>query len=488
MKILIVDDSKGSRDVLKFLISKENIGTIFEASNGIEALEVINKHNTDIMITDIKMPQMDGLELIEKARKISPEMQIIVFSAFGNFEFAKKAIRFGVTDYLLKPINTEEFQKTLSTVTEKYNAAKSKLIWRSFDELISNEPPKSETLPLALSKYNALCIIRTEDSDSITTIQDFIGKNLNESAIRHTKNIITVLSAHDLDGRSLFSDMLYNQLCSLIPCSVYCADFENESIDLYNSYRFALKENREDVFWQKPHRLCTLCKDAAEPQDVTFLFSYVRDFAHQIVQSNADCKEELSSFVEKLYKHGISSKQFKCLFFELIKQLISIASVPISYEQTVEDITSASNINEIKDAFLLIVSLINKPEYQKTQDGISTITQTALKIIHTEYMNDINRTDVSKRVFVSSPYFSHIFKKETGKSFTQYLNDYRMEKAAVLLESSTKTIHSIAKTVGFSNYPYFCSQFKKYFGQTCIQYREAHWIAKEFQTIKKEGD
>ena len=120
MTVLIADDSKGSRDVVRYLIMKQINAVTKEAANGIAALEIIKTMHIDILITDIKMPQMDGIELIERAKQINRDIQVIIFSAFGNFEFAKKVLQFGAINYLLKPINADEFNKTFEAVIKNY--------------------------------------------------------------------------------------------------------------------------------------------------------------------------------------------------------------------------------------------------------------------------------------------------------------------------------------------------------------------------------
>ncbi|SFM49741.1 Helix-turn-helix domain-containing protein [Paenibacillus sp. 1_12] len=109
-KVLVVDDEKIEREGIKFLISHyDSPIEITEADNGLKALEILKTQKVDILFTDIRMPFMDGLQLIAEARTIQPDLITIILSAYGEFEFAKEAIRLQVTHYLLKPVETEEF-------------------------------------------------------------------------------------------------------------------------------------------------------------------------------------------------------------------------------------------------------------------------------------------------------------------------------------------------------------------------------------------
>lgn len=101
-RVLVVDDEKLERDGIRFLLSmEEGEWEIYEAANGKLALNELRKHPVDLMLTDIKMPHMDGLELSKKAREEYPDLEIIIFSGYGDFAFAQEAIRYGVTDYVL---------------------------------------------------------------------------------------------------------------------------------------------------------------------------------------------------------------------------------------------------------------------------------------------------------------------------------------------------------------------------------------------------
>ncbi|NOU98255.1 response regulator [Paenibacillus sp. LMG 31456] len=115
-KVLVVDDEKIEREGIKFLIRHYAFPIeIFEAENGLKALEVLKTQKVDILFTDIRMPFMDGLQLIAEARPVQPDLRTIILSAYGEFEFAKEAIRLQVTHYLLKPVETDEFHTVFSS-------------------------------------------------------------------------------------------------------------------------------------------------------------------------------------------------------------------------------------------------------------------------------------------------------------------------------------------------------------------------------------
>lgn len=130
-RILVVDDEKIEREGIKYLLAEDKEEkTIFEASDGKQALNILGKEEIDILLTDIKMPHMDGLELTRRAREKYPDLKIIIFSGYGDFSFAQEAIHYGVTDYILKPVDPEQFEETMAKVEQdiagKWNQEKQK--------------------------------------------------------------------------------------------------------------------------------------------------------------------------------------------------------------------------------------------------------------------------------------------------------------------------------------------------------------------------
>ncbi len=119
-KLLIADDEDTERIGIKFLLEKYQFNfEITEASNGNEALEIIRKNDIDILFTDVKMPFLDGLELAVRAKEINQQLQIIFFSGYDDFDYVKQALVLQAVDYILKPVNPEEFCKVITTVSNR---------------------------------------------------------------------------------------------------------------------------------------------------------------------------------------------------------------------------------------------------------------------------------------------------------------------------------------------------------------------------------
>ena len=124
LKVIIADDEARVCSLIKMLIDWEGLGLTLSgtAANGVEALELVEQCNPDILITDIRMPGCSGLELIEKAKRLLPQLEIVIISGYAHFEYARNAIQYDVSDYLLKPINQQQLDDTLRKLGERCRA------------------------------------------------------------------------------------------------------------------------------------------------------------------------------------------------------------------------------------------------------------------------------------------------------------------------------------------------------------------------------
>lgn len=127
IRLLIVDDERLEREGVKYLLAQEEgEWKIYEASNGKDALQILREEEIDLLLTDIKMPHMDGLELTSRVRELYPELPVVIFSGYSDFAFAQEAMRYGVTEYVLKPVDPEEFHKIIRKTQDMISDRKEK--------------------------------------------------------------------------------------------------------------------------------------------------------------------------------------------------------------------------------------------------------------------------------------------------------------------------------------------------------------------------
>lgn len=126
IKILVVDDEKIERNGIRFLLKQMEITVeMFEAANGVKALELLEQQKVDLLLTDIKMPFMDGMTLIQNVADRHKEIKMIIFSGYGEFEYAKQAMKYGVSNYILKPVDPKEFESTMKKVLKEIEEEKA---------------------------------------------------------------------------------------------------------------------------------------------------------------------------------------------------------------------------------------------------------------------------------------------------------------------------------------------------------------------------
>lgn len=232
INVLIVDDEKIEREGLKYLISTETKEhKIFEASNGREALQILREEDIQLLLTDIKMPHMTGLELSKKAKEEQPDLQIIIFSGFSDFAFAQEAIRYGVTEYILKPVNPEDFHRVIqraevtiaSRIKKESREIKEKIFLQQYFLQNYLYSGKKEVLEKAgelidLNKWNDWhCAILLE---SDVAFFDTAEENLDQVLQQELRRKIFYLNLNGRQSLVLFQD-------------VYC-DYQLVANHIYN--------------------------------------------------------------------------------------------------------------------------------------------------------------------------------------------------------------------------------------------------------------
>ena len=188
-QILVVDDERIERNGIKMLLRHMQLPCeIAEAANGRDALEYLKEHTADILLTDVKMPFMDGIQLIEECKKenINEDMKCIIFSGCSEFDYARKAVRLGVSDYILKPVDPSEFKETITRVIQELEAerAEKNMKKKSMQQMrehalyqIVNGVNVAEVLEKSggvLTKSDVDCFCRIL---MLETDDDFFGKN-----------------------------------------------------------------------------------------------------------------------------------------------------------------------------------------------------------------------------------------------------------------------------------------------------------------------
>lgn len=510
-KVLVVDDEKLERDGIKLLIKKYNLELdVSEAENGRTALEHIRNNPVDILFTDIKMPFMDGLELAEKAKALIPGLKVIIYSAYGEFDLAKKAINIKVEHYILKPINKEEFRKVFVLVLEQCRKeAEESLEYNKILEL-SRKGLEYEKERVLLDIINGL-----GPEENFAARLQAAGLTLSDRRMR------LVL----FDFKSRFFDNYNDEFKALLKESLE-GDYEYLNMNERQSLVFLLEENgpagtdelrrmgegvnarllerfgltatvvagdsfgRLGEIGEEMNKIeqvldCKFFYDedrvlftAAGPPEEYALDS-VEAAADRIYQSIDDSnlplfQKETGDFFDRLKRKGSFSTIFvKYICAEIVKRVHKRTGDTDydAYKTSIENIFRSESLDKLRE---LVQEAASKLGGSGPYDGRVNmkVIRDVIELIESNYMNDISIEWIAEKAYLTPNYLNYLFKKEVGQSLGKYITYYRLKKAEKLLTNTNMKIADVGSRVGYTNSSYFCLIFRNYYGVTPIKYRE----------------
>ncbi len=422
MNILFIDDEKTTFEILKKTINWGELDiTHHYTSSALKGIEIIKKNSPDIVITDIVMPDMDGLELIEWIKDNNFDCEIIIISAYGKFEYAQIALNFGITGYLLKPINETELIKLLNKAKNNINSLKRKL--KIIDNIFNNDEVKAINTIICNSD-------EIDKSRALIYFEDIIKNKYNNVPFR----IIFIALEKEF----------YN----------YYIDHENKStniiVELESILKLLTKNNDEHY--------------------VTFKRN---NDSWEILLFNNNSFNELSEKIKVFSSETYKLLNIKTIFFisDIIYTLNEFYS---SYKKT---LSLQKQVHLFDDNnFIYTTSETDniKLKYDDYEINTAAISiNRAKEYINSHFDENINLTNICKYAGVSKNYFCNLFKKETDKNIWDYLTDIRISNAKKLLESTDLKNYEISLKIGYEDTAYFSKLFKKTTGLTPREYRKS---------------
>jgi two-component system, response regulator YesN len=525
IKILIVDDEPFIRQGLKILINWEKYGyeIVGEAANGIEAIKELEKKEIDLIIVDIKMPEMNGIELVEHVRNnISNTIKFIVLSGYYEFEYAKKAIKYNVTDYVLKPIRKDELIKVLNSFKDEYikqenqkimQKTKDKVLYDKYLSEIINGKCDNATLEYVneyqnFSKDLRYVIIEINYYDNVySNITDDEKRNGKEVFYKKMikwlgENCYNVIFDGSKYKNYYDIGFIYDKKLAEeygLNENEYIAKLQkdmrkNQKYDFYIYIGQKVNSIRELLISYKTAIIAKLFSDFSNGNTISYYDQiiekeelnydmekqYMDDLIHEIDENN---KEEIIKCVDKIYSSfkeckidleiiNININYLLCNLINIARRLDSEANQEdvMKYISSIsfEKIISRGSAKHLKDFSLEFSKYLS----QLRQNSVQGILSQVDKEISEHYMEKLSLKYLSEKYFINSAYLGQIFKKKYKVCFKDYLNAYRIEKAAELLKSSNDRVYNIAEKVGYSNPDYFINKFVQIKEKTPIQYRK----------------
>lgn len=532
LKVFLVEDESVVRAGLRDNIPWQQFGYQFvgEAGDGEMALPLIRKTKPDVLITDIKMPFMDGLSLSHIVGQEFPEMKIIIISGYDDFEYARQAIREGVEQYLLKPITRRTLQKALTEVKEKIESEQEQknylhkyqddmheyeqFFLRNFFEKVFAgqlsvqeiyEEAQRQSLDINAPCYNLILMNVQEKNDKrmaggicqkcYEELMRFLMRFSNYYLVfRWNVNIYGIMIKGEEENIAERTDKCLEGIAQI------CKQYEEE-LDWYAAAgapveRFSLlsecyrKVNHifnYRFFEPSRHILSERVAEESVKENGTDAIESI-DMAKinpelfKIFLAKGQ-KEEVEDFVGN-FLSGVGEALKSRIFWDYL--LLNVRFAALGYIEslggTQKEFMQNMNVDNLQK---MEISLENMQHYiekmlmqaiafrdrENASQGKKTL-QRALAYIEENYMQEsLSLNEIAESMEVSPNYFSAMFSQEMQMTFVEYVTKKRMEKAKALLQETELRSHEIALAVGYKNPHYFSFVFKKTQGCTPREYR-----------------
>lgn len=468
--VLIVDDEKYVRQSIINRIdwASLNCEIAGEADNGRVAMDLLSIRPVQIVITDIKMPLLDGIGLIREAKALYPHIFFIILSGFPDFQYAKTALQLGVKNFIEKPINIEELKGTIREITALVEQNQSLVTTDcTYRQLIES----SDELHLLDHPYYMMAAFRYSGSQ-----QPKIRMELWQEFLKR----------HKIKGVYSFRVPNIPKVSFLLLCLA-----EQPGIPI---------EEIRRLYGLGP----LLCPDIhfvscnSDAANFTFLYYQTITKLKEMVFSCTSEAPDFSVFQEniRLLKNGLSRQEYQ-LFPQLIHSFSKIHPFTFSMAESLifELCAEAKKLPESDPQRLLAVDRLSDPYFilncMSKEQFFNTLIELCQCIfpdkepatesqsllfeiyayIQNNYTNDLTLETISKLFYLSQPYLSSLFKKHTGCGISQYIENLRMDQAKKLLIDYDLSICEVAALIGYNDPNYFSKVFRKHTGISPTKYK-----------------
>ncbi|MBT2291564.1 response regulator transcription factor [Paenibacillus albidus] len=512
--VLIVDDELSIREGLTGLIDWNSLSyqVVDTAANAIEAKHKYELHTPDLMIVDIRMPGKDGLELIGELRAADPDMHMIILSGYADFDYAKRALAYGIDNYLLKPVDEDELQAYLARLSaelkervaghRKSAAVKewsremlvqsilletspqsppawaaavheSGLLWDSYQVILIRLllQDHADNGPSTAVKTRLATSFEEQNWGMVFSLDSYLGVLLRPS---FQKELVRKLMAADIRAAVAAHGL---------ECLIAAGNRVEQLEELPSSYSSALARMKDHFFYDEsgiigPDSLQLKNRLPGTPADVESGLAAVIDRLYFAIDiGSADL---LSPLVEEagrimvaadLSEMAVKSRYVRMVTFLLNKLSQHYKEPGFSGSRMDEQLQQIYRYTSLPELQRYITRLLLDSMDGITRDDMDVMMKKMLDLIHRHYDQNLKLETLADVFNYSSAYLGKLFKNITGHSFNSYLDKVRIEQAKTLLDQGRK-IHQAASEVGFSDVDYFREKFKKIEGISPSVYRK----------------
>lgn len=520
-KVVVIDDKPLIRRSLIETIQWESLGCEIagEAENGLEAREVIRKVKPHLIISDIKMPGLDGLSLTEYVKQFLPDTKVIIITGYQEFEYAKKAIQLGVCDLVLKPIDNaamvdiiqkaidcireqlqkEHYQKQLLEQNDRYKvkidrslkALQSQFLLEMIKGRRSPERIEGEEIVnLHLAEMNfsvILARIRSSDkqvvretANTAVKLMDHFKEACDMGFVDLMVNQDLVLIAFHRPGKSVrehrvqmkrclyaMNDRLLKEQGSL--CCFAVSRITNDVAKLEECYKNTVEILNQNYFTAEENILFQSASTLTVSPDTGYLLKELNQFYTDLeYMGDGERDQKVVDMIGKIVQETKGDEfRIKCMLSEICITLLRHYSAKFQKDDlknnTNKVMEEINGLVDIRDANEYLVDFIREIRKSLTKENRLThpLAQGTMDYIRQNYKQNITLTQVADTLCVNSSYLSRLLKKETGENFVDLLAGFRIDIAKRLLDEPGSKVLDVCEKAGYSDYAYFYQVFKR---------------------------
>lgn len=506
MRVIIVEDEIRIREGIVKLLSKAGGGfdLVGEAENGRDGLELLRVLKPDIVITDIRMPLMDGLEMLTQMRQERLSTKAIVLSAYSEFEYARKAMKLGVTEYLLKPIVYHDFMQALENVRHQVEKEKQDkpaqvgTIEQIFQCLINGSLEINEELFLYL--WNTYQIRQEE---SFVVVCAYLGSNYQEIWEKTKAEFRYALSMYEKLSYSIIESPYRNSLWMILYHYDNARDLERwlqyqilnkhfnkyaigwieaggiteleHSVELLYPYMdWNISLDKEILIsYPKITQIQTAScvypiglKNGVRAAICAYDWDKVAEIMKEFQKSFLDGQIYIPKEIKECYVH------FLWVMIGIAKEVGCIETNKLDSQKLLKTIMNAQTREELWQASDFLVKLMI-PQKQK-EEAVHLTVKKVISMIHEFYQAGITLEEISLKLDMTPEYIGTLFHREMGVTFSSYIKNYRINKAKELLCGTQYKLYEISERVGYNDPKYFSKVFKEITGLLPTDYRKTY--------------
>ncbi|NLW15190.1 MAG: response regulator transcription factor [Erysipelothrix sp.] len=483
-KVLLIDDEYMILKGLEKLIDWNDLGLelVGAVSNGQEAYNFVQDHHIDIVVTDVNMPVMDGIEFVKKTKDEDLNFYIILLSGYQEFEYVKQGIQLGVENFIQKPIDKEILRQSLINIVVKLDEEKNKL---ESDKLVfsnillkwvSGEVESTDLRRLLKLTSHPL---KANGSYSILLFDD-IGQDLHqffrdENQMLFFKDLSNIVLIFEGDIGEFESFILkVKQKFDIDQIVKGVGEFFVEQDFVHESYVQAIHNSNLISFYQGHPIPRFLSEGRALNEPINYVKQDFSNF-HQALSLRDEKKvfKELNALMRQLKEEKTAPDFIRYNVFILISDIyreFGIEDIEM-INKSMQKIYQSDTILQVESTLYQVYHDVSQSLEEKVY---SDLVKELLSIIISRFNEDLSLLNIADELHVNSMYLGQLFIKELGVSFSKYLNTFRIKKAQEFIVNTNTNFSEISEKTGYSSPGYFYKKFKKECGLSPSEYRNKY--------------